>query len=112
MIYNPRLKKPFRETIPKVYDNGRRLGVDGVTSTGDYYDVTFMGENPMYDPSKFGETENGLLDKIRKAAEKSAQNIRDGIGTKQGVIVVDDSFLVTPLPGVEVVSVEKKGLQL
>lgn len=112
-IYNPGPKKNSHEEVPpKVYDTGRRFEVRGVTSTGDHYDVTFMGENPFYEPSRFGETEKGLLEKIRKASERSSKNVRDGIGSKQGVIVVDDSFIVTPLPGVEVVSVRKKELQL
>lgn len=99
-------------TPPTVYDNGRKFGVHGRTSLDQYYDVTIMGENPLYDPSSFGETEKGLLGKIQDAAERSAQKVKDGFGTKAGVIIVDELTYVTPSdPSVEVVVVykERKG---
>jgi hypothetical protein len=99
-------------SFPKIYDDGIKLGVHGRTRDGDYYDVTIIGENPVYDPSRFGETEQGLLDKIENAAERSAENVKQGFGTKKGVIVVDGSILVTPLPGVEVISVQKEPLEM
>ena len=111
MIYNPKSNHSNKKVPPKIYEIGRKLRVCGVTNSGDYYDVKFLGENPLYNPSKFGETEKSLLDKVGEASEQSIKNVRDR-GGKQGVLVVDDSFFVTPIHGVEVINIRKRALQI
>ena len=108
---NNYLKEPI--TKPRIYDNGLRFGVHGRTSSNDNYDVEFMGaRDALYNPSNYGETEQSLLAKISEAAERSAQNVKNGFGKTVGVIVNDGSSYVTPLSGVEVINVTKEPLDL
>ena len=103
----------YKNNMPKLYDMGDRWGVYGSNSGGGY-SVTFMGENPFNDPGKFGETEKSLLEKIGKAAEESSEYyeiFHDMVGKRKHppqVLVVGPNFLVTPRPGVAVVSVQEK----
>ena len=102
-----------RKSSPRVYDDGKIFGVIGRTSDGDIYDVLVVGENPLYNPSKFGENKDSLLEKIAEAAEKSSRNVRNGFGKKQGVIVVSGGgMLITPIDGAEVVNVIEEPMQI
>jgi hypothetical protein len=103
------LKQP--KATPHIYDDGRKFGVRGRTSANEHYDVKFMGgRDSLYDPSRYGETQQSLLNKIQDASERSTQNVKSGFGNTVGVIVDDGSTYVSPLPGVEVVHISKNPL--
>ena len=108
-----RLKKEDPDI--SVYEGRRGLEAYG-NIMGYSYDVTIVGvENPLNNPSRFGESLDSLLEKIKKVAKSSLKEVKFleelgyGINNEVGVILAGSNVIIDFVkPGTKVLQLEAR----